>query len=234
MNGGIMTIDDIPSKNTPAMVDYLKEKGICAMLFATGQNIGRYYQEAVYAVKSGMIVGNHSYSHPAFSALSLDACKEEIEKCEAILDQLYRDAGVIRKYRPFRFPYGDKGGKNKAALQQYLRERQFDKVDDAFIPYPWWRENQLDTDIDHLWTFDFEEYRIRPGSDFTEKSVWEKMQDENPSQGAALLGENHRHILLMHAHDETEEMLPGYYRIFLDALMTKGFIFDTPRFIGKA
>lgn len=28
MNSGLLTIDDFPSKNTPAIVDYLKEKNI--------------------------------------------------------------------------------------------------------------------------------------------------------------------------------------------------------------
>ena len=80
MNSALLTIDDIASKNTPAIVDYLNEKRIKAILFATGQNVERYYEEALYAVKNGMIVGNHSYSHPAFSSLTMKECMEEIEK----------------------------------------------------------------------------------------------------------------------------------------------------------
>ena len=80
MNSALLTIDDIASKNTPAIVDYLNEKRIKAILFATGQKVERYYEEALYAVKNGMIVGNHSYSHPAFSSLSMKECIEEIEK----------------------------------------------------------------------------------------------------------------------------------------------------------
>ena len=163
MKRALLTVDDVASKNTPAMVDYLKEKGIRAIFFATGENVEKYREEAEYALKNGMIVGNHSYSHPHFSALTMDACAKEIERCEQVLDQLYRDCGVERRYRPFRFPYGDKGGKNKALIQQYLRDKGFDKVDDTQIPYSWWAENGLDTDIDTFWTFDFEEYRIRPG-----------------------------------------------------------------------
>ena len=72
MNTAILTIDDFSSKNTPAMVDYLKEKGIRPIFFATGQKVEQFYEEAVYAVKNGMIVGNHSYSHPAFSTLTLE------------------------------------------------------------------------------------------------------------------------------------------------------------------
>lgn len=92
MSSGILTIDDISSKNTPAMVDYLNEKGIRAILFAVGMNVEAYYDQAVYALQHGMIVGNHSYSHPSFSSLTVEEAMEEIDKNEAVLDKLYRDA----------------------------------------------------------------------------------------------------------------------------------------------
>lgn len=231
MNSALLTIDDIASKNTPAIVDYLNEKRIKAILFATGQNVERYYEEALYAVKNGMIVGNHSYSHPAFSSLSMKECMEEIEKCEIVLERLYKDSGVERVFRPFRFPYGNKGGDNKNALQKYLKEKGFQKVDDTDITYPWWRENSLDTDIDTFWTFDFEEYKIRQGSEFTKESVWKKMHDTNPESGAVLFAENNRHILLLHAHDETEEMLPEYYKLFIEHLLENGLVFEEPAFL---
>lgn len=231
MNSALLTIDDIASKNTLAIVDYLNEKRIKAILFATGQNVERYYEEALYAVKNGMIVGNHSYSHPAFSSLTMKECMEEIEKCEIILERLYKDSGVERIARPFRFPYGNKGGDNKNALQKYLKEKGFHKVDDTHITYSWWRENSLDTDIDTFWTFDFEEYRIRQGSEFTKESVWKKMYDTNPETGAVLFAENNRHILLLHAHDETEEMLPEYYKLFIEHLLENGLVFEEPAFL---
>lgn len=230
MNTALLTIDDFSSKNTPAIVDYLKEKGIRPIFFAAGQNVERYYEEALYAVRNGAIVGNHSYSHPAFSSLSVEACVEEIENCERVLDRLYRDSGAERAFRPFRFPYGDKGGEHKAALQKYLKEKGFHKVDDTHIPYPWWKENGLDRDIDTFWTFDFAEYNIRPGSGFTKESVWERMHDAKPETGAALFGENSRHILLLHAHDETEEMLPEYYKLFIEHLLENGVTFEEPAF----
>lgn len=231
MNSGILTIDDISSKNTPAIVDYLKEKGIKAILFATGQNVERYYEEAIYAVKSGMIVGNHSYSHPFFGSLTTQECIEEIEKCESVLDKLYKDSGVERIFRPFRFPYGNKGGDNQTAIQKYLKENGFHKVDDTHITYPWWKENNLHIDIDTFWTFDFAEYNIRQGSDFTKESVWERMHDANPQSGAALFGENNRHFLLLHAHDETEELVPEYYKLFIEHLLENGLIFEEPKFL---
>ena len=105
----LLTIDDIASKNTPEIVDYLVEKGIKVIMFAWGENVEKYPEEAEYALKKGMIVGNHSYSHPAFSTLSMEESVKEIEACEELLDQLYQSAGVKRDYRPFRFPFGDKG-----------------------------------------------------------------------------------------------------------------------------
>ncbi len=226
----ILTIDDIASENTPAIVDYLNERGIPALMFAVGENVEKYYDNAVYALRKGMIAGNHSYSHPHFSELTLDAAKAEIEKNELVLEKLYKDAGVERVYRPFRFPFGDKGGQNRAALQHYFREKGFHKLRDDQITYGFWKEQGLDRDIDTYWTFDFCEYHIRPDSDFTKKDVMKRIEDRAPEQGAALLEDGGSHILLFHAHDETDAMVPGYYRIFLDYLLEKGVVFDAPVF----
>ena len=126
------------------IVDYLNEKGIQAIMFAVGWKLEQHPEQAKYALQHGMIMGNHSYSHPAFSTLSMEESAKEIEACEELLNQLYQSAGVKRDYRPFRFPFGDKGGKNKAALQRYLAEKKFSKVKDTQISFAWWKENGLD------------------------------------------------------------------------------------------
>ncbi len=227
----ILTIDDIASANTPAIVDYLNEKGITALMFAVGENVERYYENAIYALQHGMIVGNHSYSHPAFSEITMEEAVAEISKNEAVLDKLYADADVERKYRPFRFPYGNRGGANAAALQEYFRTNGFDKLKDTQIPYAFWKEQGLDRNIDTLWTFDFAEYRIRPDSGFTVDDVWARINDKKPTEGAALLVDPGSHILLLHAHDETDAMVPGYYRLFIDYLLENGVVFDAPEFM---
>ncbi|MBR4343550.1 MAG: polysaccharide deacetylase family protein [Lachnospiraceae bacterium] len=231
MINAVLTIDDVASANTPAIVDYLNAHEITALMFAVGENIEKYYDNAVYALKNGMILGNHSYSHPAFSKLSIEEAMEDIEKNEAVLEKLYEDAGVERKYRPFRFPYGDKGGANKEALQKFLRDKGFSKLKDTQLPYAWWKEKGLDKDIDTFWTFDFAEYNIRQGSGFTEEDVWKRINNMNPSYGAALLKEGNSHFLLLHAHDETEELVPEYYKKFIDYLLEKGVVFTKPEFI---
>ena len=231
MNTALLTIDDFASRNTPALVDYLVEKGIRPILFGWGEMIEKHYDEALYAVKKGFIVGNHSYSHPHFSELTTQQAIEEVEKCEAVLNKLYSDAGVERTWRPFRFPYGDKGGNNKDALQQYFREHGFHKVNDRHIPYTWWKESACYKDIDTFWTFDFEEYRLAWNDGFTYASIQAKMQNPAPVQGAALYGENQRNILLLHDHAETDAVLPGYYRLFIEDMLKNGIVFDEPRFL---
>ena len=227
----LLTIDDIASDNTPAIVDYLKENNIPALMFAWGEKVEDNYENAIYALKNGMIVGNHSYSHPAFSKISIEQAVEEIEKNERLLDKLYKDAGVERCFRPFRFPYGDKGGSNKDALQEYLRKNGFDKVCDTQLEYEWWKANGLDKDIDTFWTFDFAEYQIRKDSGFTKEDVFKRIEVPAPENGAALLADGSNHMLLIHAHDETEEMVPGYFKLFIDRLIEKGVVFEKPEFI---
>ena len=230
-NKALLTIDDVPSRNTPAIVDYLNAKGIPAIMFVTGQNTEQYWNEAVYALQHGMILGNHSYTHPHFSELTMEEAVVEIQRCEEVLDRLYAAAGVERKWRPFRFPFGDKGGPIKDQLQQYFRAQGFDKVDDRHFPYTWWRESELATDIDTLWTYDFEEYRLSQDPTFSQEQIWAKMANPAPAQGAALFGDGNEHMFLLHAHDITDEILPGYYRLFLDHLLENGMQFVEPKFI---
>lgn len=227
----ILTIDDIASKNTPEIVDFLCEKGITAVMFAVGANVERFFDEAVYAVQKGMIVGNHSYSHPAFSSVSLDKGVTDIEKCEKVLNRLYSDSGVERKYRPFRFPYGDKGGENREGFQKYLKENGFHKLDDRLIPYPWWREGRAGDYIDTFWTYDFEEYRLPWNDGFTRESVLQKMKRPDGENFTALYGENKGHILLLHAHDETDAIWPGYYKEMIETAIQNGVVFENPEFL---
>ena len=227
----LLTIDDVSSENTPAIVDYLCGKNIPVIMFMVGEWAQKHPDELIYALKHGIVVGNHSYSHPHFSELNFDECVKEIDKNEEVLDRFYEKAGVERKFRPFRFPYGDKGGSNKDLIQNYLSENGFDKVNDTRIRYPFWKEQGLDKDIDTLWTFDFAEYNIRPGSGFTADDVIKRIHDPAPAQGAPLLEDGGEHILLLHAHDETEDLVPGYYRIFIEEALKNGVEFTGPEFI---
>ena len=53
----------------------------------------------------------------------------------------------------------------------------------------------------------------------------------DPESGEGLLVDGTNHILLTHAHDETEEMVPEYYKHFIDCLLENGVEFIKPEFI---
>lgn len=228
MYSGILTIDDVPSEITPGFVDYLNEKRIRPVMFAVGQAAETFYAHGIYALRHGMIIGNHSYSHPAFSTLTYDEAISQIARCENILNQMYADAGVERKNRLFRFPYGDRGGENAERLQEYLRNQGFDKLPDTQIPFAWWREAGLDREISTHWTFDFAEYQIRKGTGFTMDDVFARMNDPAPSQSAPLFADGARHIMLLHNHTETMQLVPDYYRQIIDTMLDRGFVFENP------
>ena len=47
---------------------------------------------------------------------------------------------------------------------------------------------------------------------------------------APLFKEGANHLLLLHAHDETEELVPEYYKQFIEYLLSKGVEFVEPEF----
>jgi len=93
-------------------VDILYQYGIQPIWFCIGSEIEKRPEDVIYSIRKGGIIGNHSYSHPRFSQISLEECFEEIEKTDRIIDSIYREAGVARPIKAFRFPYGDKGEDN--------------------------------------------------------------------------------------------------------------------------
>jgi peptidoglycan/xylan/chitin deacetylase (PgdA/CDA1 family) len=104
-----LTIDDGPSDKTKEKIDFLRSKNIDAVLFCTGENISKYTEQAEYAIKNNYTIGNHSFSHPSFDKISTEACLEEINKTEKIIDIAYKNANITRTNRHFRYPYGVKG-----------------------------------------------------------------------------------------------------------------------------
>jgi len=65
-------------------------------LVCIGSEIEKRPEDVIYSIRKGGIIGNHSYSHPRFSQISLEECFEEIEKTDRIIDSIYREAGVAR------------------------------------------------------------------------------------------------------------------------------------------
>ena len=68
----------------------------------------QYPDQVIYAIRKGFVIGNHSYSHPKFSDISIEECLEEISKTDLIIDRLYKEANVKRGKKYFRYPKGIK------------------------------------------------------------------------------------------------------------------------------
>jgi len=97
-----ITFDDGPHpKNTPRLLDMLKERGLKATFYVIGQNVVLYPEIMQRIVAEGHEIGNHSYTHPALTKCSAAKVTEEITKTnEAILQA----CGV--KPTTMRPPYG--------------------------------------------------------------------------------------------------------------------------------
>ncbi len=82
------TVDDSPSKDMKEKVDFLISKKISSIWFCRGEFMEANFDALVYAINQGVILGNHSFTHPLFSKLSLEACKEEVLKTEVLINKV--------------------------------------------------------------------------------------------------------------------------------------------------
>lgn len=80
----------------------LRELGVRATLFLTGQYLQAGPDMVREMLRDGHEIGNHSFSHPDFSTISVNEIKEELEKTAQTFEQLTgKSIGVW-----FRFPSG--------------------------------------------------------------------------------------------------------------------------------
>ena len=97
-----LTFDDGPnSTTTNQALDTLSKYGIKATFFVLGKNVSGN-EEILKRMKSdGHVIGNHSWSHPVLSKLSLDDAKKQITDTEDALTKVLGSSSKLM--RP---PYG--------------------------------------------------------------------------------------------------------------------------------
>ncbi|MBS0185521.1 MAG: polysaccharide deacetylase family protein [Proteobacteria bacterium] len=155
-----LTIDDAPSKHMKKKVDFLEGHKIPALFFCRGEFIPLYRDLVIDAIQKGFPIGNHSYSHPYFSSISLEECFKEILKTEELIDACYKTAGIERPFKVFRFPFGDRGG-GEGILK--IEENKVEKIqnfikDLGFVSLKFQHKNP-DEFVDILWDWDTEDYK---------------------------------------------------------------------------
>ena len=230
-----LTIDDSPSKNFLPKLEYLIKNEMPAVFFCIGNLLEKYPDAAIKSIQAGYPIENHSYSHPHFSDLTLEACKVEIEKTDKIIDTLYQQANVKRGQKMFRFPYGDKGDmrrglvlkkgrkfdkKRHEAIQKILRDLDYVQPKYEGINYKFMDKAALWDDADMSWTFDIMEWATfedKPTLGIKGLSqVLQRIESKRPKDCRGNLWLEKRwldspssEIILLHDHPETDGIFNG-------------------------
>lgn len=123
-----LTFDDGPSDRTLEVLDILREKGVKATFFVTGNCPAKGKSIMKKIVDEGHTIGVHTYTH-AFKKIyaSVNAFLDDFNK---IYNLIYDATGV--KPTIFRFPGGSKNGFNKGNYRELIAEmtrRGFDYFD---------------------------------------------------------------------------------------------------------
>jgi peptidoglycan-N-acetylglucosamine deacetylase len=248
MKHAYLTIDDAPSADFLAKVQLLGRRGIPALFFCIGERIEARFEEVVQAVRAGFVVGNHSYSHPHFSDLSEDEGYLEIERTDALVEEVYRAAGVPRPGKFFRFPYFDRGAHGSSreyeahwslppaertypqadrrdALQRRLGDLgytlpRFEGLNPKYSPH-----RALVEGLDLRCTFDQAEYHLgsanAPWGLGDEVAILARIDEDAPDQGRPLPRLDTADVVLVHDHEHTAPL----FRRLIDRYAERGIVF---------
>lgn len=120
----VLTFDDGPSpRTTPAILEILAQHKIKAVFFVLGEQAERYPWLIKKIVESGHELGNHSFSHPSFRAISHKRQLSELKRTNEILQK------HVRRPRWFRAPYGIFSKKLAGILSEHRLQNIFWSID---------------------------------------------------------------------------------------------------------
>ena len=95
-----LTFDDGPDPEwTPRILDLLERHGARATFFMVGAMAERYPDLVDRVTSAGHAIGNHSWNHPSFPAISGSERARQIMRCEAVV--------AAHSQNLFRPPFGD-------------------------------------------------------------------------------------------------------------------------------
>jgi peptidoglycan-N-acetylglucosamine deacetylase len=202
-----LTIDDVPSADFAAKVNYLKANKIPAALFCIGRQVAGHEQELIGAVQAGFVLGNHSYTHAKFSELSTGQAEDEIRRTDLLIDGLYRRADVVRPVKLFRFPYGDRGGDKAPQVQAVLKDYGYTLPGLHGINYSFYAQHIQNGFVDMPWTFNVMEYQFKSPDDIKKRlntRHW-PLGVDLPQDGG-YLGSDSAEIVIVHDHTDTSDL----------------------------
>ena len=95
------------------ILDTLKEKGVKAIFFITGDFAKAEPELVQRMIDEGHVVGNHSWKHPNYSGLSVEEAEQDLMKLH---DYVKENFNYTMRY--FRFPAGNFSERALAEVQQ--------------------------------------------------------------------------------------------------------------------
>jgi peptidoglycan/xylan/chitin deacetylase (PgdA/CDA1 family) len=120
-------IDDV---SLYSILDALDGRGVKGTFFVVGRWVQAFPDAARAIVERGHEIANHSFSHPSFAAISVEAAVAELERTEQIVRAT--TGATTRPY--FRFPYGDAPPATVEALGRQGYHSYFWSIDDNGMP----------------------------------------------------------------------------------------------------
>ena len=108
-----LTFDDGPSKDlTPWILATLAKYHVPATFFLMAERASHYPALVTRIARAGHVIGNHSWEHPNFHALDLNAQRASVDKADAFLNS------VMGSFKLFRYPYGNSTCQTNARVRE--------------------------------------------------------------------------------------------------------------------
>ncbi|MBQ6830187.1 MAG: polysaccharide deacetylase family protein [Clostridia bacterium] len=93
-----LTFDDGPSaKNTPVLLDGLKERGVRATFFVVGENIKGNEDILKRIHNEGHVIGNHTLNHKNLAKESEAGVREQLVGCSDLVEQVTGQRPVVAR-----------------------------------------------------------------------------------------------------------------------------------------
>lgn len=231
-----LTIDDFPSATSRTLMDFLHVNGIPATFFCIGKELKSNMDTGAKAISLGFNLGNHSYSHPHFSSISMFRARREISKTHKLIEKLHSNAGSKEYKALFRFPYGDKGDGRAGHIFNKYPDRRSElmgkKIQSLLIKYGYqsilpadvaysYYVNDLAPDADIHWTLDSMDWIIKHMGKRMDRwtlykaDIETRFFSQNPSdprgsvteQSYGMPFDGSGEIVLMHDHPDTLDVV---------------------------
>lgn len=110
-----LTFDDGPHPYyTVQLLDGLKERGVVATFFVTGEHAEKYPELIQRMQQEGHLIGNHTYSHMQLKADNRDAFRRELIQTNEVIEKITKESTIY--VRP---PYGTWDKKFETELNMF-------------------------------------------------------------------------------------------------------------------